>query len=557
MSGPSHPRWGRIVGSYTAPSDMGRLDLSVDSELTGLQAMQAISQLAVGAPRATAVSDIDISALESVLLLARDPSTLRHLANPPVISSCIHLMKAMISRSSKVASPFAYEYGYLCFKLFIAALNVCLLERWNKTEQALAMCTRFPDVATHTPFWMKLATMVDNQFDVLSAGGDCDWVLGWSISSRHPRQTPLLLRSDVSSLLNLLWDDRKHLLPALMSYPSASSGLSGLFFLLSRFVSRERYAHNNPNWETLKVRVYELALRYALVADKSQREATLRVVDETNIVDTWVNTPKHTDAHDSRLIMTAFVHALSGEDKHLLLTQHPHILLRLVSLATDAATQDLLPEVIRLTIEYGWSMLLDLEDHNGLEVFVQCLFGSLYGLIRPTHNRPYTLTFLTRSQILGSPYEAELNRRTLEALTRVFNRLAEAIPKSELNHNFGDYVPHWWKFHQYLRISRYCIPTVPSIGHQKHYNLCMKAWFQIVQSLGLGQATREFRSAKCYSGRCPMAYSAVIPGARFGCGRCARTLYCDDRCQGIDWKFGGFTPPHQRLCSDNPAYVFC
>ncbi|KAG8713253.1 hypothetical protein FRC08_013496 [Ceratobasidium sp. 394] len=577
MPEPSHPRWGRVVGSYVPPSDMDRLNLSVDSELAGLQAMQEISQLAAEAPRATSARNINISTLESALRLARDPTTIRHLANPPVISGCIQLMKAVAGRSSRVASPFAYEYGYLCFKLLVAALNVCLLERWNKTEQALTMCTRFPNAAAQTPFWMTLATVVDDQFDVLEAGGDCDWVLGWSVPTQHAQQTPLLLRSEVTTLLNLLWDDRKHLLLALMPYTPTASGLSGLFFLLSRFVSRERYPHNNPNWETLKARVYELALRYTLVADKLQREATLRAVDANKIVDTWADTPKHTDAQDSRLMMTAFIHVLSGEDKRLLLTRDPSIMLRLVSLSTDADTQDLLPEVIRLTLEYGWSMLLDLEDDDEVEAFIQCLFGGLYGLIRPLHNRPYTLTSLTQSQIIDvmydsslldltarsiirlkparSPSEAELNQATLVTLTYFFKGLAKAVPERELEICFGDYVPDWWKFNQHLLITEYGVPAAPSASHQKHYDLCMEIWLQIAQYLGLEPAIDEFTRMNCYSGRCPMAYSTIIQGAQFGCGRCAHTLYCDNRCQAMDWKFGGINPPHQQLCSDNLTYV--
>ncbi|KAG8703216.1 hypothetical protein FRC08_003004 [Ceratobasidium sp. 394] len=168
---------------------MDRLDVSVDSELAGLQAMQEISQLAAEAPRDRLVGDIDISKIESALLLARDPATICHLANPLVVSGCIQLMKT----TAHIAPPFAHEYGYLCFKLLVVALNICLLERWSIAKEALALCDQFPDAAATIPFWMTLARAVDGQFDVLKAGGDCDWVLGWSTSTRHPRQTPLLL----------------------------------------------------------------------------------------------------------------------------------------------------------------------------------------------------------------------------------------------------------------------------------------------------------------------------------------------------------------------------
>ncbi|KAG9080692.1 hypothetical protein FRC06_006253, partial [Ceratobasidium sp. 370] len=330
-------------------------------------------------------------------------------------------------------------------------------------------------------------------------------------------------------------------------------------------------SHNNPNRETLKARVYELALRYLLVADKYQREATLRVVDANRIVDTWTTTPKHVDAQDSRLIMTAFIHSLSGEDKRLFLTRDPYIMLRLVPLATDADTQDLLPEVIRLTIEYGWSMLLDLEDDDDVEAFIQCLFGSMYGLIRPMHNRPYTLTPLTRSQIMDVMHDNEFLDLTARAIIRLkpakspseartivyfFKGLAKAVPEMELERRFREFVPNWWKFNRHLVIIEYGIPAAPSASHQKHYDVCMETWLQIAQSLGLEPAIDEFTSMNCYSGRCPMAYTTVIQGARFGCARCAHTLYCDDRCQAMDWKFGGLNPPHQQLCSSNLTSVF-
>ncbi|KAG8713256.1 hypothetical protein FRC08_013499 [Ceratobasidium sp. 394] len=154
MSESLHTRWGRIIGSYVVSSDMDRLDLSVDSELAGLQAMQEISQLAAEAPREKSY----VYAIESALLLARDPATIRHLTNPPVISGCIRLMKT----TAHIASPFAHEYGYLCFKLLVATLNICLLERWSKVEEALTLCDEFPTTAADIPFWITLATVAES-----------------------------------------------------------------------------------------------------------------------------------------------------------------------------------------------------------------------------------------------------------------------------------------------------------------------------------------------------------------------------------------------------------
>ncbi|KAG8703215.1 hypothetical protein FRC08_003003 [Ceratobasidium sp. 394] len=230
-------------------------------------------------------------------------------------------------------------------------------------------------------------------------------------------------------------------------------------------------------------------------------------------------------------------------------------MLRLVPLAIDTDSQDLLPKAIQLTIEYGWSMLLDMEDEDDVEGYIRSFFGFLYGSICPPHNRPYTLTSLTQSQIIDvmhssdfldlaacaiirlkparSPSEAESYHTTLGALAYFFKGFAKAVPQNKLEYHFGDYIHNWWKFNHQLVITDYGMPAIPSTSHQQHYNLCMDIWLQIAQSLGLEQAISEFTCMRCYSGRCPMAYSNPIQGARFGCGRCAHTLYCDDQCQAM------------------------
>ncbi|CAE6450620.1 unnamed protein product [Rhizoctonia solani] len=131
----------------------------------------------------------------------------------------------------------------------------------------------------------------------------------------------------------------------------------------------------------LKGRMYELGLRYLLVAEQSQRAATLGAVDANNPADDeWSVTPKHIDAEDSRLLMTAFIKRLSNEnDRSVFLTREPSVMLRLITTSTDPDTQDLLPGVIRCTVEYGWSMLfgMDLDLEQRLQGIARTLFGVL------------------------------------------------------------------------------------------------------------------------------------------------------------------------------------
>ncbi|CAE6522612.1 unnamed protein product [Rhizoctonia solani] len=543
MSSSSHPLWGRSTDSYEVPSDMGRSDISVDAERAGLLALQKVYQVPTGDPGSSQANDhISISTLESALALASDPRTIRHFVKRPAISGCSYLMQTITTETTATPSSFSYEYGRLCLNLLAYILNACLIEHWGKVKDTLNVCDRHPDSAAHRAFAAMVAREVDTRFDTLKDGGDCDWALGWSISHRHPRQTPLISRSDASALLSVL------------------------------------HPHHNHDWETLSYLLYELALQYMLVADKNQREATLRVVDSNKIVDKWQMHPKHVDPQDSRCIMTALIYIIAGEDKDLLSARDPYIMLRFVPLATDVETQDLLPEVILLTIVYCWAMLTDLDDEDEIEIFIQCFVGCLQSLIHPPHNRPYSLTPMTQAQIIDTMHDSdfldlmarsiirlktgqsrshtELNFGILRGLGVFFNDLLRAVPEINLAESFEDYVPIWWKVNQHLLTTKFSIPTLP-ISHEYHYDQCAVTWLEIAEILSLKWAIDNYANMKCYNGRCPMAHSTISQGARYTCAGCMRTMYCDARCQMVDWGFGGINPPDQEspVCGVNNRYT--
>ncbi|KDN35998.1 hypothetical protein RSAG8_11149, partial [Rhizoctonia solani AG-8 WAC10335] len=351
MSPPSHPRWGRPIRSYSNLFNADRCALSVDSEIAGLQAMQKISRLATegytSAPEDLEL-DIDISTLESAVRLTLDSTTIRHLANPLVISGCIRLMKGVNRQRTGAASPFSYEYGYLCFKLLAATLNVCLLERWNELEELLASTDKRSPGVAHILTLMRLSDGVLNQFLILVDGGNCDEALGWSDVAVHHRREPLLSQSNISTLLDLLWDDRKLFLQALSRDDPAECGLSGLLFYLSRYVARERDFQQNQEWKSLNTQVYELALRYLLVAHQTQREATLLVTNVTTCSNRWPKTAKHLDEGDSRLIATEFIKLMSNpENSEFLMGRGPSVLLRFVPHTIDRHALGVLPAVMQ------------------------------------------------------------------------------------------------------------------------------------------------------------------------------------------------------------------
>ncbi|KAG8685750.1 hypothetical protein FRC11_010141, partial [Ceratobasidium sp. 423] len=101
-----HSLWGRDIEDYSTSDDLDRFrtksTLSVDAELAGLRAMQKISRLDAQTQPYADIKQVDISTLECALRLSVDSVTIRHLANPPVISGCVYLLKAMNSKLSKV-----------------------------------------------------------------------------------------------------------------------------------------------------------------------------------------------------------------------------------------------------------------------------------------------------------------------------------------------------------------------------------------------------------------------------------------------------------------------
>ncbi|CAE6412725.1 unnamed protein product [Rhizoctonia solani] len=556
----SHPRWGNpfeIYGSFVNPC---RLTLSVDSELAGLQAMKRISGLAAQtftSNQTSSKSDIDISEIISALRLAQDPATIRHLTNPPVISGCIQLMRIVICPGEEVSSPFSYEYGYLCFKLLTIVLNTCLFERWGKLDEMAARTAQCPLMEIDTIYSIMLSSGVLKLFQTIFNSGDCDWILGWSDPTNSHQPQSLISHSDLSALLRLLWDDRKLFMQLSRIDTSTQYELSGVFFLMWRFVTQygATEGHSDPNSKTPKAMLYELSLRYMLVADECQRAAMFRVSANITCGPEWTENAKHVDAEDSRFILTAFIQLLSnGSISGLQPKQEPYMILRLVPLCVDLDSQDLLPEVARCTLEYAWSVLIEQPSEAQFVIFFAPVFGCLYTLINPYYNlpRPTALSATTLLELVRIMHEYDLLDFTARAMVRLhttrsddydnvtnlikdaifhfFGMLTDLTSKEQLEDCFIGYVPEWWKFNNYLFVAAYGLDNQPA-SDQKYYNLCMKIWHQIGTDLGLERAIDQYGSLQCASNRCPRAY--LRGGVRFGCAGCGRKLYCGNWCQAI------------------------
>jgi hypothetical protein len=261
-----HPRWGRPLDQYAISYDFDaarqRGTLNLDLEIEALKAVQKIGRLAGEAPNANqsnSANEVTLSTLKSLLRLSLDPRTLLHFADLSLISGCIKLL-GMVKSSGKSSvscpwypssiripyltslKPFRYEYGYLCFRIFVIALGVCLLKRSDNLDATTTKMITDSNAKVLVELSGRVSRVIQDVMEETIGGdlGDCDWILGWFKSPHHPQQIPLASRSDASLLLSLLWEDRTLFLKTFMS--TYSPGLSGVIFLLWRYLSYERYA---------------------------------------------------------------------------------------------------------------------------------------------------------------------------------------------------------------------------------------------------------------------------------------------------------------------------
>ncbi|KAG8681225.1 hypothetical protein FRC11_001403, partial [Ceratobasidium sp. 423] len=127
----AHYKWGRTIARYPKSHTQEALSAQVEAPVDdtkraigrriALDAIQKICQLAN--PNLNEYSQnsligcITLEKLECILETARFAGELQNFALPNLVAGCIILM------SSVNPLPFQYEYGYMCFKVMVIALN--------------------------------------------------------------------------------------------------------------------------------------------------------------------------------------------------------------------------------------------------------------------------------------------------------------------------------------------------------------------------------------------------------------------------------------------------
>lgn len=135
------------------------------------------------------------------------------------------------------------------------ALGVCLLERSGNFDMTIENMKSDPETELLLVLSGHVARVIQ---DVIQAPGNrhCNQILGWGSPKHYPPQ--LISREDTKTLLILLWEDRTLFLEAFMS--TYSPGLSGVMFLLWRYLHLERYVQFLQNGEQIIMTHYPLQI---------------------------------------------------------------------------------------------------------------------------------------------------------------------------------------------------------------------------------------------------------------------------------------------------------
>jgi hypothetical protein len=250
MSEP-HPLWGKSLDQYTSSHASENAQSRLAEQFIMGNSVLGHIKDAIG--RICRKEEVSMDMLKYVLLLTRSPNTIRMLNNPPMISGCIKLFSDVKSLDqpcvslqilvftwilSSIPQPFAFEYGYLCFKIIAVSLGVAILGKLALLDNAILCMFETP----HTPLVTLLSSHVARaiEAEIYDARGSnaCDWALGWADRPGKDRNYPLVLRADLLTLLSTMWEDRRNFLVACIS--NRMPGLSSVVFLLWRFVHLER-----------------------------------------------------------------------------------------------------------------------------------------------------------------------------------------------------------------------------------------------------------------------------------------------------------------------------
>ncbi|EUC55283.1 hypothetical protein RSOL_107890 [Rhizoctonia solani AG-3 Rhs1AP] len=496
--------------------------------------------------------------------MSHDPSAYKIFLSPGLASGCIALMTAI--KDNEEATPFSYEYGYLCFRILLLSLGASLLSRLGdrNLERAVELMQdpRYDICLMSDIFSAQIAWSLNTLVRTPQETG-CDWALGWEPHKSHPPYDEIISREEAKALIDILWEDRVGFLRAMRL--TFIPGLAALLFLNWRYGCLEhKYANVNSHpWKQIR----EIHWRCLLVITANQDDPVSRITDHFCVLTNFDPRKRKSlfeKSKDSRAILEAYISRLAPIDPAMYDAYHINRLSALLDLVTpnlEVAVEDLLPTLFKVTLDRLWEVVRGKNCTYDSAILgialtleqLRIMFKSLRENNLTRHAIARILEELVRSSILDliaslfmllDP-DAEENSKSdianfnlIQTTNSMIYELSLSTPPDLLRDHFQDYTVSWFKICHHFDYLRLCIPdaekhTERNRRRDKHYESCILMWeniFHDLEQMDNLHATREL-TGRCLYHQCQDPAGQGRLGGFYICPRCLVACYCSTRCQ--------------------------
>ncbi|KAG8729243.1 hypothetical protein FRC11_009242 [Ceratobasidium sp. 423] len=498
---------------------------------------------------------VTLPMLEAVLKLTLSPRHLDFFADPMFIGGCIRLLTQV--KPEGKPSPFSYEFGYLCFKIIAIGIGAWVLKVTNNLDMVIHNIETDLGIEPLLMFSGHVSrVLMDNIF---GGHGACDWVMGWETFEERPDPQPFLSPSDLLSMLNVLWEDRKLYLQVLLR--TYFPGLSGVAFVLWRYACSPSVTAVNSRNKLMVVPFCELLWRSMLVATEDQF-FTLHYINNfvyyDKVAGSWDESPKYVDLDDSCTVLDAFSARMVPTNSRLF---KPLPLLQLIGLLrfvirlAQPGSEGCYPPLFGGTIERIWVAVENGDKSEDIIDTTGTIMICLSELIEPLNHTNYSsrtalkdlvaaleqhdfLELLSRLLFLLEPGNTpaasrpDMPRNTWFLANTLYfvKTLAKVAPDMLLGYQFKERLGDWYKMEYALLTTTLIEASCPS-SHKALRRQCLELWRKVGESFGLAFWMRVLVGPACSYSRCPQRKN-VLP-VDFMCPRCLeeKLRYCSAMCQ--------------------------
>ncbi|KAG8733548.1 hypothetical protein FRC11_005301 [Ceratobasidium sp. 423] len=317
-----HHHWGRTIAEYPRFYSkrvlLAQLEVPCDESKRAARrviALETIKEICILSETTVEpymygdiLNRITIMKLESTLELTGFLGECDNFALPNLVAGCIALLKSI------KPSPFYYEYGYLCFKIMVIAVDTCLLRYVCDPTDALRLEDSTAPNNFLSTLWTLTALLISGELT-----GDPERFFQMSEIPPALWTAPRLDRSNLRALLELLHADQKYFTIALKE--ADSLGLCGLMYVLWKYVESEKANTDEKEYQESFLRPYTgILYRYCLVVPNFDCElnATRFICDAGP---SQVKCAQFIDLEDSVNVMQAYSSYLKSQ-KHPALSEY-------------------------------------------------------------------------------------------------------------------------------------------------------------------------------------------------------------------------------------------